>query len=79
MEKRGEPFLLVVPRSLPYAVQRLGHACPVLGPERALLARIPLGPCPSLHQFRRGSGRIVHLLLPANATGIRPDRYYFRV
>jgi hypothetical protein len=39
MEKRGEPFLLVVPRGLPYAIQRLGHACPVLRPERALLAR----------------------------------------
>jgi hypothetical protein len=40
MEKRGEPFLLVVPRGLPYAIQRVGHACPVLRPERALLARL---------------------------------------
>jgi hypothetical protein len=79
MEKRGEPLLLVVPRGLPYAIQRLGHACPVLRPERALLVRIPLGPCPSLHQLRRGQGRFVRRILPENATGIRPDRYYFRV
>jgi hypothetical protein len=50
-EERGEPFLLVMPRGLPYAVQRLGNASPVLCPERALLARIPFGPCPSLHQL----------------------------
>jgi hypothetical protein len=39
----------------------------------------PLGPCPSLHQLRRGGGRIVRWLPPVSATGIRPDRYYFRV
>src|SRR4029077_15001980 len=38
---------------LPYAVQRLGHACPALGPERALLVRVPLGPRPRLHRLRR--------------------------
>ena len=79
MEKRGEPHRLVVPRGLPYALQRLGHACPVLRPERALLARILLGPCPSLHQLRRGQGPFVRRILPESATGIRPDRYYFRV
>ena len=30
--------------SLPYAVQRLGHAYPALGPVRALLVRVSLGP-----------------------------------
>jgi hypothetical protein len=79
MEKRDEPFLLVMPCGLPYALQRLGHTYPVLRPERALLARIPLGPCPSLHQLRRGLGRIVRWRVPVNATVIRPDRYYFRV
>src|SRR3954454_24847291 len=38
MEERGEPFLLPVPCGLPYAVQRLGHAFPVLRPARALLS-----------------------------------------
>ena len=52
VEERGEPFLLPVPCCLSYAFQRLGHACPVLCPARGLLVHIPLGPCPSLHQFR---------------------------
>ena len=30
VEKRGEPLLLPLPCGLPYAVQRLGHARPVL-------------------------------------------------
>ena len=38
---------------LPHAVQRLGHARPALGPVRALLVRIPLGPRPWLHRLRR--------------------------
>ena len=38
-------------RRLPYAAQRLGHACPALGPERALLVRVPLGPRPWLHRL----------------------------
>src|SRR5204863_304217 len=33
---------------LPYAFQRLCHGSPVLRPARASLARIPLGPRPSL-------------------------------
>ena len=37
---------------VPYAFQRLWHASPVLCPARALLARIPLGPRPSLHRLR---------------------------
>jgi hypothetical protein len=48
MEEGGEPCLPLPPRGLPYAVQRLGHACPALRLARALLARIPLGPAPSL-------------------------------
>ena len=39
VEERGEPFLLPLPCGLPYAVQRLGHAFPVLRPARALLSR----------------------------------------
>ena len=38
---------------LPHAVQRLGHARPALGPVRALLIRVPLGPRPWLHRLRR--------------------------
>src|SRR6516162_9582607 len=40
----------------------LGHAYPALSPARASLVRIPLGPCPSLHQLRSGSLRFVHRL-----------------
>src|SRR6266850_3334051 len=39
VEERGEPFLLPFPCGLPYAVQRLCHALPVLRPERVLPAR----------------------------------------
>jgi len=53
VEKRGEPLLLPLPCSLPYAVQRLGHALPGLSPVRALLIRAPLSPCPWLHRLRR--------------------------
>src|SRR5215472_1355162 len=52
VEKPGEPLLPSLPRDLSYAFQRLGHAFPVLRPARALLARVPLGPGPSLHQLR---------------------------
>jgi hypothetical protein len=38
---------------LPYAAQRLGHASPGLGPVRALLLRVSLGPRPWLHHLRR--------------------------
>src|SRR5215472_9475516 len=38
--------------SFPYAAQRLGHAYPALGPVRALLVRVSLGPCPWLHRLR---------------------------
>src|SRR5947209_19580704 len=40
-------------RSLSYAVQALWRAVPSLRPERAFLSRVPLGPCPWLHQLRR--------------------------
>jgi hypothetical protein len=52
VQERGEPFLLPQPCRLPYAVQRLGHASPVLRPARALLTRVPLGPRPWLHRLR---------------------------
>src|SRR6478752_9211273 len=51
VEKCGEPFLLLQPCSFPYAVQRLGHASPVLCPVRALLALVPLGPRPWLRRL----------------------------
>ena len=51
------------PCGSPYAVQRLGHACPARRPARALLLRIPLGRSPSLHQLRRRSLRFVRRLL----------------
>jgi hypothetical protein len=47
---------------LPHAGQRLCHAYPALRPARALLARIPLGPHPWLHQLRSGSLRFVRRL-----------------
>jgi hypothetical protein len=53
VEKRGESLLLPLPCGLPYAVQRLGHARPVLSPVHALLTRVPLGPCPLLRRLRR--------------------------
>src|SRR5215472_16371691 len=49
---RSEPLFLPVPCGLPYAAQRLGHALPALGPVRALLVRVSLGPCPWLHRLR---------------------------
>ena len=52
VEKRGEPLFLPVPCGLPYAAQRLGHELPALGPVRALLVRVSLGPCPWLHRLR---------------------------
>ena len=52
VEERGEPLLLPFLCDLPYAFQRLCHACPALRPARALLVRIPLGPRPSLHRLR---------------------------
>jgi len=51
--KRGESLLLPLPCGLPYAIQRLGHAPPGLSPVRALLIRVPLGPCPWLRRLRR--------------------------
>ena len=62
VEKRGEPLLLPLPCGLPYAVQRLGHALPALGPVRALLIRVSLGPRPWLHRLRRRSPGFVRRL-----------------
>src|SRR6201993_2756117 len=44
VEKRGEPLLPPLPCDLSYALQRLGHACPVLRPARALLLAFPSAP-----------------------------------
>src|SRR6516162_4958110 len=55
----GKTFFVTV---LPYALQRVGHAYPALSPARALLARIPLGPRPSLHRLRCGQDRFVRRL-----------------
>ena len=52
VQKRGEPFRLPLPRGLPYAPQRLCHASPALGPERALPVCVPLGSRPWLHRLR---------------------------
>jgi hypothetical protein len=52
VQKRGEPFLLPLPCSLPYTFQPLWHACPVLRPARVWLIRVPLGPRPWLHPLR---------------------------
>src|SRR5882724_2684290 len=63
VKERGEPlFLLLLPGSLPYALQPMGHACPAQRPVRVVLARIPLGPGPSLHRLRGGLLRFVRRL-----------------
>ncbi len=53
VKERGEPFPLLLPRGLSYALQRLGHTIPVLSPVCASPVRVPLGPRPSLHRLRR--------------------------
>ena len=52
VEERGELLLLPQPNGFSHAVERMGHACPALRPERILLARVPLGRRPSLHRLR---------------------------
>jgi hypothetical protein len=47
MQERGELLLRSLACYLSYAIQRLGHASPVLSPARAWLCRIPLGLRPS--------------------------------
>src|SRR5258708_24559378 len=59
VEECSEPLLLPLPCGLPYTLQRLCHALPSLCPVRALLARVPLGPCPSPHRLRGGLLRFV--------------------
>ena len=44
VEERGELSLLPPPCGFSYAVQRLGHAHPALGPVRALLVCVSLSP-----------------------------------
>src|SRR5215207_4327511 len=69
VKERGELLLSLFPCGLSYAFQPLGHACTAQRPVRVVLARIPLGPGPSLHRLRGGLLRFVRLLL----------RYYGRV
>jgi hypothetical protein len=60
VEQGGEPFRSPVLCCLPYALQSGGHAGPALCPGHVDLARVPLGPGPSLrrlHPRRRGSVR----------------------
>ncbi len=53
VQERGEPFLLLQPRGLPYAVQPVGRALPARCPGRAVLFRVLLGPRPWLHELLR--------------------------
>ncbi|WP_370882025.1 hypothetical protein [Labrys wisconsinensis] len=60
--ERGESLLFPLPCGLPYAAQRLGHACPVLCPARAVPARISFGRRPWLHRLRSGAPHLVRRL-----------------
>src|SRR5439155_4839382 len=62
VEERGEPLLPSLPCDLSYTFQRLVHAFPVLRPARAMLACVPLGPGPWLHQLRCRSSGVVRRL-----------------
>src|SRR5260370_7352403 len=75
VQERGEPFLLPFLCRLSYALQSVGRACPARCPERAALFRVSLGPRPCLHRLPHPLPGFVRPLLPANAIGIRPDRY----
>ena len=66
-------------RGVPYALQRLCHACPVLSPARALPARIPLGLGPSLHRLRRRSLRSVRRLQSYYGLVRRPAPVHHRL
>src|SRR5215210_241205 len=57
--------------NLPYAVQPLGHAFPVLSPVRAVLTRVPLGPRPSLPRLRRRLPVVVRRLRRCRVGGGR--------
>ena len=67
--KLDQPGLVRVQRQQKQPRAARAHAFPVLRPARAVLARLPLGPGPSLHQLRCGSLRFVRRL----------HRYYGRV
>ena len=62
VEERGELFLLPLFCDFPYAIQRLGHASPILCPVRALLSRVSLGPRPWLRRLRNRSPGFVRRL-----------------
>src|SRR5260370_35114017 len=58
VQQSGEPFLLVLPRSLAHTTQSLGHLCPALCRLGAGFPDVLLGLGPSLHHLR------CHCLLP---------------
>ena len=62
VQERGEPFLLLQPCGLPYAVQAVGRALPARRPERAVLNRVLLGPRPWLHGLLSRSPGLVRPL-----------------
>ena len=67
--ERGKLLFPISLRCLTYPVERLWQVAPDLRPEPGLLARVALGPPPSLHPLRRRRGSHVALV-----RGLR--RYY---
>src|SRR2546426_599388 len=66
VQERREPLLPVPFGCLTHSVERTERASPARCPERVALARVPLGPPPSLHRLR---GRLLGLVR-------RLPRYY---
>jgi hypothetical protein len=80
VKQRREPFLLQLPCRLPHAVEPGGHARPARCPVRAALARVPLGPRPSLRRLLRRPSAFVRRL-PRYYDGVRlltPVRHRLR-
>src|SRR6266446_170713 len=66
VQERREPLLAVPFGCLTHSLERTERASPARCPERVALARVPLGPPPSLHRLR---GRLLGLVR-------RLPRYY---
>src|ERR1700730_4294227 len=62
VQEREELVFFLFSQSLSYSLQHLSRVLPALCPERALLARIPLGLGPSLHRLLHGSLHFVRRL-----------------